>query len=122
MQGQQRRVILDGAERRKVEERRRYDFGHIGHDAEIRLERCKFIVHRRVPEALRLEDGQTPLTGRNLQRVRAVGPGVGGAIDCDDIVAARDQRVENRLAESLLAVDDDTHGSPSPHPVRAASL
>ena len=64
----------------------------------------------RGPETLRLEDGQAVFAGRGLQRVRAVGSRIGGAIDRDDIVAARDQRVEDRLAESLLAVDDDTHG------------
>ena len=115
-------MVLDGAERRKIEEGGRHDLGHIGHNAEVRPERGKLLMDRRVSETLRLEDGQPSLAGRDLQRVRAVGPGVGSAIDRNDIVAARDQRVEYRLAECLLAVDDDTHGSPSPHPVRAGSL
>ena len=33
-------------------------------------------------------------------------------IDCDDILAALDERVEHRLAESLLPVNDDTHLKP----------
>ena len=105
-------MVLDRSARRQVEEGRGHDPGHIGHDAEVRLERRELFVDRRASEALRLEDGQAVLAGRDLQRVRAAGPGVGGAIDRDDIVAARDQRVEDRLAESLLAVDDDTHEDP----------
>ena len=106
---QQRRVILDRAVRRDVEEFFRHEQRDEGHDLEVGLERLELLPDFRVLVGRRLIDRQLRRDRGFLQRI-----GLGAFffrrdIDADDVLAALDQRLQHGLAEGLLAVNHDTH-------------
>jgi hypothetical protein len=107
--GQQRRVILDRAVGRDVEEILRHEQGDEGHHLQVRLQRLELLPHLRVLVGLGLEHRQIGSKRRFLQRI-GLGTGLlGRDIDADDVLTALDQRFQHGLAECLLAVNDDTH-------------
>ena len=62
---------------------------------------------------IRLIDRQVGRERGFLQRIGLRARLLRRDIDGDDILAALEQRFQHRLAERLLAVDDDTHCNPS---------
>ena len=111
MRRQQRRVILDRAVRRDVEEVPRHEQRHEGHDLKVGLERLELLPHLRLAVGFRLMHRKARGERRLLQRVGLLRRLLGRHIDGDDVLAALQQRIENRLAEGLLAVNDDAHSS-----------
>ena len=113
MQRQQRRVILDGAMGRYVEEIRRAELGHEGHHTQIGLQRFQLLDRLVGLEALGLID-------RQIMIARRLGEGIdppvliGRAIDGDDFFTPLDQGIQNRLAKGLLSVDDNPHDNSIP--------
>ena len=113
---QQRRVILDRAVGRDVEEFLRHEQRDEGHHLEVGLERLELLPHLRLAIGRRLIDRQLGGERRFLQRI---GPGaflLRRDIDGDDVLAALEQRLQHRLAEGLLAVNHDTHCNLLPDP------
>ena len=115
MQGQQRGVVLDAAELRHVERLLGHDEGHVGHHAEIGLQRRHLLPYLGLLERLRLEERQIVGEGSLLDGIHPLAL-VRLAVDADDILSARDQGIEHGLAECLLAIDDDSHDSSSRSP------
>ena len=86
-----------------------------GHHLQVGLERFEFLPHFRLLVGVRLIDRQLCGQRRFLQRIGLGARLLRRDIDGDDILAALEQRFEHRLAERLLAVNDDTHYVISPN-------
>jgi hypothetical protein len=76
---------------------------------QVGLERFEFFPHFRLLVGVRLIDRQLGRHRRFLERIGLGARFFRRDIDGDDILAALEQRFEHRLAERLLAVNDDTH-------------
>ena len=108
--GKQRRMILDRAVGRDVQKIFGNEQRHESHHLQIRLERAEFLPHPRLAIGRRLINRQLGGERRFFQRIGLGAFLLGRDISRDDILAALDQRFEHRLAECLLAVNDNTHG------------
>ena len=106
---QQRRVILDRAVGRDVEEFLRHEQRDEGHHLQVGLERLELLPDLRVLVGRRLKDRQLRGERGFLQRVGLGAFLLRRDIDADDVLAALDQRLQHGLAEGLLAVNHDTH-------------
>ena len=113
--GQQRGMILDRAVRRDVEELLRHEQGDEGHHLQVGLERLELLPHFRLAVGGGLVNRQLGGERRFLQRVGFLARLLRRHIDGDHFIAAFEQRLEHRLAEGLLAVDDDPHWLFPPH-------
>ncbi len=74
VRGQQRRVILERAEPRRVEHRLRNEQQHIGHQADVGVERLHQLERFRRLPALRLVDGEALLALRTASADLPGGP------------------------------------------------
>ena len=107
MARQQRRVVLDRAERGHGEELLRDDQRDERHDLEVRRERAEPLDHRGIAERRRADERQ-PGGGRGFGQ--RIGPlAFRRGVHRHDIVAALEQGLEHGLAEGLLAVHHDPH-------------
>ena len=109
MPRQQGRVVLDGAVRGNVQDRLGHERGHVGHHAQIRPKRRHLPGGLRLAVGPRLVDGQSPLHGALLDRIRRTAFRVRCAVHADHVFSAIEQRLQHALPERLLAVNDDSH-------------
>ena len=109
--GEERGVVLDGPELRRVERLLGDEEGDVGHHPEVGLEPAHLLPHLGRAEGLRLEDGDPPLDGARLQGIGGAALAVRGGVDPHHVLAAVEQRLQHRAPERLLSVDDDSHGS-----------
>ena len=112
MQWQQRRMVLNCPFGRNVEKIFRHELCNIGHDAEVRIESTALFPQFRVLEALRLVDWQIMFNRQCLDGIDRPTFSVWRTIDGNDVFTAIKQRLQHRLSEGLLAVNDNTHPSP----------
>jgi hypothetical protein len=115
-------VVLDGAALRDVDEILRRELQHERHDAEVDVE----LFQRRLGffplETRELEKRNPLFLRRDLQRI---GPGAGllrRTEHARDLVLAREERLEHRFAEILLADDRDFHAAFFGGALRAPAL
>ncbi len=110
VQRQQRGVILDRAVGRDVEEARGHEQGDERHHLQIGLQRLELVPDRTgLAVGFRLVQRQLQGERGLFHRVGLLPFLVGRHIDADDVLAALDERLEHRLAECLLPMNDDAH-------------
>src|SRR5688572_15386673 len=106
---QQRRVVLDGAVLRDPDELLRRELQHEGHDADVGGE----VLHRlrgfRALQRRELEELESLLLRRDLHGVGLRALLLGCHEDARHGVAAREEGLEDRLAEILLSDDGNFH-------------
>src|SRR6185437_15211780 len=77
---------------------------------QVGLERLELLPHLGLAVGGRLIDRQLGGERGFLERIGLLPRLLGRHVDGDHLVTALEQRLEHRLAEGLLAVDDNTHG------------
>jgi hypothetical protein len=106
-------MVLDRSLGRDVEKLLRNEQRDEGHDLQIGLERLELRPHLGLAVGRRLINRQLGRERRLLQRVGLGAFFLRRNIDGDHVVAALEQRLQDGLAERLLAVHHDTHSDPS---------
>jgi hypothetical protein len=102
-------MVLNRALGRHVEEFFRHEQGNEGHDLQIRLERLELLPHLGLAVGGRLIDWELRRECGLLERIGLCALLLRRDIGGDDVLSALAQRFQNRLAEGLLAVHDNTH-------------
>jgi hypothetical protein len=102
-------MVLDRAVGRDRERLFGHQQQHVSHDAEFGVQALHLLPNTRVLEGRGLEEGEILGEREFLERIQLRARLVGRAVDADDLLAAIEQRFEHRMAEGLLAVEQDTH-------------
>ena len=108
VQRQQRRVVLNAAERWNIERLLRDDQRDIGHDAEICIEGCHLLPDLRLLEGLRLKQGQAVFQRSLFYRVDPFAL-VRLAVNTHYFFPASKQCIQHGFPICLLAVDQNFH-------------
>src|SRR5258705_7701000 len=102
-------MVLDRAETGRVDDGLWHEQGHIGHDADVRLEGPHQLEGLRRLPRLRLMDGEPLFRRERREWVFRPAFLVGGAEYRDDVLASLQEGFENGLAEGVLSMDYDAH-------------
>ena len=114
MPGEQRRVVLDRPPGRDGEKILGHEQDDERHHPEIGLHCPVCLPHRRLLVGRRLQQLDAPLQRGFLEGVYAAALAVGRAVDRDHLIAAFEQRLEDRFPECLLSDQGYAHrGHPS---------
>jgi hypothetical protein len=105
---------LDRAVLRDVHEGLGRELQHVGHDADVGIERAHRGFRLGAAQAGEGEDPQALALGIQAQRVRLGARLLGLAEDAGDGVAAGDEGIQDGLAEFLLADEGDAGDVRSP--------
>jgi hypothetical protein len=106
---QQRRMVLDRAMTRDVDEVLRRELQHVRHDAKIDVEPAHRLLRFARAQRLELKNFQPFFLRRGVQRIELGARLFRRAKDARHFIAAREKRLEHGLAIVLLANNCDFH-------------
>jgi hypothetical protein len=115
-------VVLDRAALRDVDEILRRELQHERHDAEVDVELFQGLLCLITLQGGELEQRHALLLRRHLERIGARTGLLRRAEHARHLVLAREERLEHRLAEILLADDGDFHAAFFGGALRAPAL